>query len=195
MGSAANAIFLQSTAPIYVLVISFFVLREPLKKTDWIAMIAVLVGLSCFFFEKLGAEGWSATLIGLFSGLCFGLFLTLMRQIEGEKLAAIFWGNALCFAASLAFLKSATFQTNNLLVLCVLGVVQLALPYILYARASVNVSAFDTSLIFLLEPMLNPLWVFWALGEAPTAWALVGAAIVLTTITWRSYIESRPQTA
>jgi drug/metabolite transporter (DMT)-like permease len=57
------------------------------------------------------------------------------------------------------------------------------------------VSAFDTSLIFLLEPMLNPLWVFWALGEAPTAWALVGAAIVLTTITWRSYIESRPQTA
>jgi drug/metabolite transporter (DMT)-like permease len=194
--SAANAIFLQYTAPIYIAIISPWILHERTKPLDWLLIFVALCGVALFFVDQLSFEGISGVFAALGSGLSFAWLTVLMRRQRNESPEAIvLLGNVLTFLfASPWMLPFASMERNGIWIL-VLGVVQLAIPYLLYSRAIKHIRALDAAIISIIEPILNPVWVALIKGEQASIWSLIGGAIVLTTSLLRSFLASRDKQA
>ena len=192
--TAANAILLQYTAPIWIAMFGAWFLGERTTRADWATIAAVLAGMALFFADGLQFRSVAGNLFGLASGVSFALMiLTLSRQKNsGPPVESIILGNLLAFAIGLPFMLRAPLPSaDGLATLAVLGVVQLGVSYWLYARALRHVTALEAVLVPVIEPILNPVWVLLALGEKPSALALVGGAIVLTAITFRAVLSVR----
>lgn len=191
--TAANAIFLQSTAPIYVALLSAWLLKERIRLLDWITVFIVMGGMVLFFLDNLSTTGIFGNVIAAASGVSFALFTIFMRmQKNGSPLESIFLGNLITASIGLPFLSGSVPDTSGWICLVILGVVQLGLPYILYAKAIKNVTALEAILIPVIEPLLNPVWVFLMLGESPGPLALIGGLIVLAAITGRCVLAVLP---
>lgn len=192
MTSAANAIFLQSTAPLYVFFFTWFFLKQSPTRIDWLVMPLIVIGMSLFFSGPLDWSNKLGVIIGAASGCFFGSFLILMRkESTGSPLRAIFWGNILTFSATLPFMQSSEFNSHSLMMLTLMGLFQLALPYYIYSRAVGHISALDASLILLLEPILNPIWVFLFVGERPPATSILGGIIVIGAVALRPILRGQ----
>jgi drug/metabolite transporter (DMT)-like permease len=189
--TAANAIFLQYSGVIWVLLLSPIVLKEPLSARDGIAIAVAFAGMALFFVDKLRVGG-AGDLVALSSGIFWaGLVLSLRRERNGGAEAVVTYGNVLTAVALLPFLAGhLSLSPRSALLLLFLGVVQLAAAYVLFVRGLKTVTATQASLIGMAEPVLNPVWVFLAIGERPSGSAMVGGAIVLGAIAWRTL--SRP---
>jgi drug/metabolite transporter (DMT)-like permease len=194
--SAANAIFLQYTAPIYIAIISPWILHERAKPLDWVLILVALCGVALFFVDRLSFEGISGVFAALCSGISFAWLTVLMRRQRNESPEAIvLLGNALTFLlASPWIFPFASLERNGVWILT-LGVVQLAIPYLLYSRAIKHIRALDASIISIIEPILNPVWVILFKGEHASRWSLIGGAIVLATSLLRSFLASRDKQA
>lgn len=183
MSTAANAIFLQSTAPLYVGIAGALWLGEKLSSKDALSFVGVALGMSLFFAGHLSAASLVGNLVGALSGVFFALFILCMRKASSKTpVEVIVWGNILAAVIAIPLATDSLPRGQNLWGLLFLGAFQLALPYFLYSKAITKVRAFDASLIFLLEPVLNPIWVYWVTGEKPALWSLVGGFIVLLSI-------------
>ena len=194
--TAANAIFLQSTAPIYVALLSAWLLKEKVKLQDWITVLIVMSGMVLFFLDNLSTTGIFGNIIAAMSGISFALFAIFMRmQKDGSPLESILLGNLITAAIGLPFLSHSMPNASGWICLVILGVVQLGIPYILYSKAIVHVTALEAILIPVIEPLLNPVWVFLMLGEAPGPLALIGGLIVLLAITVRCVLAALPSKA
>ncbi|MDR3587144.1 MAG: DMT family transporter [Desulfosporosinus sp.] len=194
--TAANAIFLQSTAPIYVALLSAWLLKEKIKLQDWITVLIVMSGMVLFFLDNLSTTGIFGNVIAAMSGISFALFAIFMRmQKDGSPLESILLGNLITAAIGLPFLSHSMPNASGWICLVILGVVQLGIPYILYSKAIVHVTALEAILIPVIEPLLNPVWVFLMLGEAPGPLALIGGLIVLIAITVRCVLAALPSKA
>jgi drug/metabolite transporter (DMT)-like permease len=190
--SAANAIFLQYTAPIYIAVISPWVLRERTKPLDWLLILVALCGVALFFVDQLSLEGLSGVIAAVASGVSFAWLTVFMRLHRNESPEAIvLLGNVLTllFASPWMF-PFANLERNGIWIL-LLGVLQLAIPYLLYSRAIKHIRALDAAIISIIEPILNPIWVILVKGEHASRWSVFGGAIVLTTSLFRSFLASR----
>ena len=187
MTTAANAIFLQYTAPIYVALIGRWYLGERASRIDWLVIAVALVGIALFFLDRLTVSGFWGNIIALGSGLAFAaVALFLRKEKAGSPVASIVLGNVLVTLVGLPFMVQApSLGEGSLWRLLLLGTVQLGLPYVFYATAIKQVTALEATLIPLLEPVLNPLWVMLALGERPGRWAIVGAFLVLGAVLGR----------
>lgn len=185
--TAANAIFLQYSGVVWVLVLSPFVLREPFRARDAAAVTAALGGMALFFVGKFHAGGAGdamATLSGVFFA---GLVLSLRLERDAGAEAAVTYGNVLACAALLPFVASdLSLSAGSAAVLAGLGFFQLAGAYVLFVRGLRHITATQASLVGMLEPVANPIWVFLFLGERPSVYALAGGAIVLAAIAWRT---------
>ncbi len=191
--TAANAIFLQSTAPIYVALLSAWLLKERIKLLDWITVFIVMGGMVLFFLDNLSTTGILGNVIAATSGVSFAFFAIFMRmQKNGSPLESIFLGNLITAAIGLPFLSRSIPDTSGWICLVILGVVQLGLPYILYSKAIKHVTALEAILIPVIEPLLNPVWVFLILGESPGPLAFIGGLIVLAAITGRCVLAVLP---
>ena len=191
--TAANAIFLQSTAPIYVALLSAWLLKEKIKLLDWITVLIVMGGMALFFLDNLSSTGIFGNLVAAASGISFAFFAIFMRmQKDGSPLESILLGNFLTAAIGLPFLSRSVPNASGWLCLVILGVVQLGIPYILYSKAIKHVTAMEAILIPVIEPLLNPVWVLLMLGEAPGPLSLIGGLIVLTAITVRCVLAALP---
>jgi len=193
--SAANAILLQSTAPIYVAIVGGIFLKEKIRGIDILTIAIVLIGMGFFFGDEISLEGFQGNLLGVGSGLSFAAFILLTRkESHTSPMNMIILGNYLAALIALPFAISAGLPDGRgWLGLLFLGIFQLALPYALYSKAIAHVPAIDTALIVLIEPMLNPLWVFLILGERPGFWSLIGGLIVLGAVAFRSvYVAKKP---
>jgi drug/metabolite transporter (DMT)-like permease len=189
--TAANAIFLQSTAPLYMLLLAPWLLREPVRRRDLFYVMVVAAGMALFF---LGTEQARATapdpsrgnLIGAASGLAWALTVTGLRWLgrsgEGNSaMATVAAGNLIAFLAALPLAVPVTASGGaNLLVILYLGVVQIGVAYVCVTRAIRHVPAFEATTILLLEPVMNPIWAWLVHGETPGPWALAGGAIILS---------------
>lgn len=185
--TAANAILLQYTAPIYVALFSPWLLGERADRRDWLTMAIMLGGMALFFMDELNFAGYLGNTIALISGLCFaGLTLFLRRQKNGSALPSLLLGNLLAGAIGLPFMFQSLPDLSSAVGLLLMGVVQLGLPYILYALALRHVRAVEGILIPMIEPVLNPVWVFLMMGEQPSPLALVGGAIILGAVLFRA---------
>jgi drug/metabolite transporter (DMT)-like permease len=196
MTTAANAIFLQYTAPIYVALIGRWYLGERASRIDWLVIAVALAGIALFFLDRLTVAGLWGNIIALGSGLAFAsVALFLRKEKAGSPVTSIVLGNVIVAVVGAPFMFQApSLGEDDLWRLVLLGAVQLGLPYVLYATAIKQVSALEATLIPLLEPVLNPLWVMLALGERPGPWAIVGGLLVLSAVLGRGVmmIRTRP---
>lgn len=190
--SAANAILLQYTAPLYVILFSPLFLSEKAHWRDWLTLCIMLGGMLLFFMDELTTDGYMGNSIALLSGLCFAwLTLLLRRQKDGSALPSLFLGNLLAGVIGLPFMFSAPpADAMSWLGLLLLGVVQLGLPYILYALALRHIRAIEGILIPMVEPILNPVWVFLIIGEQPTSHAIIGGAIIIGAVVFRARYQA-----
>ena len=190
MTTAANAIFLQYTAPIYVALIGRWYLGERASRIDWLVIAVALIGIGLFFMDRLTTAGFWGNIIALGSGLAFAsVALFLRKEKAGSPVASIVLGNIIVALAGLPFMFQApSLGEGGVWRLFLLGTVQLGLPYVFYAIAIKHVTALEATLIPLLEPVLNPLWVMLALAERPGPWAIVGALLVLGAVLGRGII-------
>jgi drug/metabolite transporter (DMT)-like permease len=186
--TAANAILLQYTAPVWVALFGAWFLGERATRADWVTIAAVLGGMTLFFADGLEmAHGWG-NFLGLLSGVAFGgMTLALRHQKDTSAVESIILGNLIAFLVGIpALLGSPALPPRGWAALLTLGIVQLGVSYWLYARAIKAVTALEAVLIPVLEPILNPVWVLLAVGEKPSPPALLGGGIVLTAVTVRA---------
>jgi drug/metabolite transporter (DMT)-like permease len=184
--AAANAIFLVYTAPLYVALLSAWVLREPIRGGDWLTLLLALLGMGCFCFEHLTPAGWVGNLCALGSGLALAwLVVCLRKHAATSPLTILLLANVLVAVAGVPFMFAAMPDPVSCVVLLVAGVVQLGVPTVLYGKAIPHVRAIEAVLIPVIEPVLNPVWVLLLVGEVPSGWALLGGAIVLGAVTAR----------
>jgi len=186
--TAANAILLQYTAPVWVALLGAWLLGERTTRLDWITIAVVLAGMGLFFADGLELAHVIGNAIAILSGLFFaGMTIALRRQKEGSPVESVILGNFLAFLIGLPWIVSApALAPVGWAAMLTLGVVQLGFSYWLYTRAIRQVSALEAVLIPVIEPILNPIWVLLALGERPTPLALVGGTVVLSAVTWRA---------
>jgi len=190
--TAANAILIQYTAPIYVALLSAWLLKEKVKLLDWLTIVIALGGMVLFFIDDINMKGVFGNILAAFSGVAFGLFAVFMRmQKDGSPIGSVVLGNILSAVIGIPFVFRDMPDQKGWLCLVILGVVQLGLPYILYSKAIKHVTALEASLIPIIEPILNPVWVFLLLGEKPGNWAFAGGIIVIAAITGRCVIAIR----
>jgi drug/metabolite transporter (DMT)-like permease len=200
--TAANTIFLQSTAPLYLLVLSPWLLKEPVRRRDLGFMLAVGAGLALFF---VGVDQPAATapdpergnLLALGSGFSWALAVGGLRWLgsypeRGSPALAVVLGNVIAFLAALSMaLPVGSHSLSDWAIILYLGVFQIALAYVFVTNAIRYIPALEASVILLLEPVLNPVWAWLVQRETPGAWALLGGAIIIGATTYKSWAESR----
>lgn len=186
MTTSANAIVLQSASPVFILIFSYLLLKKKLNKIDVIAVIATLAGISLFFFDKLGGGKLSGNIFGILSAITLALMYTSLGDCtEEERMNGIFWGNAFTSLIGIPFMLFTENEITPISIICIiiLGVLQLGIPYILLVQASRKCPPLTCSLLGMLEPLLNPVWVFIFDGEKPGTMSFIGAGIVIVSIT------------
>lgn len=193
MTTAANAILLQYTAPVYVALFSSWLLQEPISRLDWTIVFVALFGVALFFFDDLSLDSLWGTIIAAIGGVTFAFMILFMRRQKSSfPLGSIFLGNILTAILCLPFMFEKAPGAMGWTCLVLLGTIQLGLPCLLYAIAIRHVSGFEASIVPILEPVLNPLWMVLFLGETPGRWALAGGTIVIGAVLARSLIALRP---
>jgi drug/metabolite transporter (DMT)-like permease len=194
--TAANAIFLQYTSPIYIALLSPWLLGERVRRLDWLLIGIAFAGIALFFCDGLSLAGTWGVIAALVSGASYGWLTMLMRREKSASPeAAVFIGNLMTVIVAAPAMWPTVNLGHNWPWLIALGVIQLAIPYLLYAKAIRHVRALDASIISMIEPILNPIWVMFAVGERPARWSIVGGCIVLGTSLLRSILASRESSA
>lgn len=185
--TAANAILLQYTAPVYVALFSPWFLGERAQRNDWLTLAVMMLGMLLFFGDALNPNGYLGNGVALLSGFSFAwLTLFLRRHREESVISTLVLGNLLAGLMGLPFMFQSMPDAASWGGLVLLGVAQLGLPYVMYALALRHVRAMEGILIPMMEPVLNPLWVFLLLGEVPGPLALLGGAIILGVVLFRA---------
>lgn len=190
--TSANAVMMQYTAPIYVAFLSWFLLKERIRKSDWICLIAVIGGMVLFFMDQMGGSSLIGNIIAIGNGLSFAFLSIFLRlQKSGHPEQSIFLGALLAFLIGIPFtIGHGIPSPKSILVIIIAGIV-VSLGYRMFTEASKNLSAMQSVMLPALDPILNPIWVFLVVGERPSATALLGGAIVLIAITLRSLLLIR----
>ncbi len=185
--TAANAILLQYGAPVYVAIFGSIILKEKTTTADWITILLVIFGMFLFFLDELRPGDLSGNIIAILSGITFALYIVFMRKQKDESpIESTLLGNILTVIIGLPFMLSSSPETRSSWIgILLLGTIQLGISYILYSIAIKDVTALEAILIPIIEPVLNPVWVFLAMGETPGRWAFVGGAIILASVTLR----------
>jgi drug/metabolite transporter (DMT)-like permease len=184
--TAANAIFLVYTAPLYVALLSPWVLHEPIRRGDWLTLLLAMLGLGCFCFEQLTFAGWMGNGCALGSGLATAwLVVCLRKHAATSPLSILVLANVLVAVVGVPWMFAAMPDPVSGGLLLIAGVGQLGLPLVLYSKAIPHVRAIEAVLIPVLEPVLNPIWVLLFIGEVPSGWALLGGVMVLGAVTAR----------
>lgn len=182
--TAANAIMLQYTSPIYIAIFGGWLLNEKAKLKEWTTIIFVIGGMVLFFMDDMGGGSMKGNMLAVLSGIALGFNTIFMRrEKDADPLENVFWGGILTVLVSLPFMFEKAPDTKGWIGLILLGIFQLGLSYVLYARAIKKITALESTFISLIEPLLNPLWVFLTIGELPGRWSVVGGMVVLISIT------------
>ena len=191
--TAANAILLQYTAPVWIALCGAWLLGERTTRADWLTIAAVFAGMGVFLYDGLQLHNLGGMAVAIASGVFFAAMIILLRkQKNGSPLESVILGNLLGFLIGLPAMGSAPPLTGRgLTALLLLGVVQLGLPYLLYSRAIKHVTALEAVLLPVIEPILNPVWVLLVVAEKPSPLALAGGAIVVGAVTWRAVASAR----
>ena len=178
--TAANSIFLQYTAPIYVVLLGAWFLNEKPSRTDWLAMLVIFIGLTLFFGDKLSPEGFYGNLLAILSGVTSAIMMVAFRaQKDGNPAESNLIAFLVTATFGMPFVLKETWTVNSILILAFLGIVQIGFAFIFFTKGIKHIPALEANLIGTLEPVFNPIWVFLFYGESMGRFALVGGLVVL----------------
>jgi drug/metabolite transporter, DME family len=195
--TAANAIFLQYTAPVYVLILEPLLYKEKFRLRDLLTVLICLGGMTLFFVGKLRPEDVEGNLMALASGFCFALYFLLLRHPKAREVnraSSVIYGNSLAvlFTAPWGLAAISSLDRFDLVSVIYLGVIQIGLSYLLFTTAMANgVRSLDAGIVGYVEPVLNPVWVFLILGEKPSQWALLGGSIIILAVISHMFLDAR----
>lgn len=200
--TSANTIFLQSTSPLYILILGPLLLREPIRARDVVFMAAVGLGLALFFVEReaplaTAPDPVLGNILAAVSGVTWAFTVIGLRWLgtqadQNATFPAMVSGNFTVLLVSLPLALPVMSSTPmDWVMIAFLGLFQIGFAYMLLARGIRHVSALEASVLLLVEPALNPLWSWIVHAESPSLWALAGAAIIFGATTLRTWHESR----
>ena len=205
--TAANAIFLQSTAPLYLLVLGPLVLRERFHRRDVPFFVAFAVGLVCCFLGRAqptttSPDPATGNLLGVASGAVWALTLMALRYVGrtdstgNATMSAVIAGNAFAFIGALPVaLPLPAAPVADWLTVAYLGVFQIGVAYIFLSSAVRRLPALEASLLLLVEPVLNPVWTWLIRGEDPGTWTMIGGAIIIAATAVKTVAGAAPVAA
>lgn len=203
MTTAANTIFLQSTAPIYLVLIGPLVLEEHIRKRELVFMAVLFAGLALFFVghetpRATAPHPFEGNMVALGSGVFWAITVAGLRYMGrggghgGGAGAAVVAGNVIACLVALPFaLPVSRITPSDLAVVTFLGVVQIGLAYVFLTYGLAHVGALAASLLLLAEPVLNPLWAFLVHGERPSAWSTAGGLVIVAATLGKSVYDAR----
>jgi drug/metabolite transporter (DMT)-like permease len=184
--TAANAIVLQYAASVYVAVLAPKMLGEPTRRQDWYFLLLVLSGICLFFIDDLSFRGTLGILVGIAASIFWaGAAIFLRKSRNGSTAWPIALGNFMAAGLCLPFMFRQAPTSMDWLGLAGLGIVSLGAGYAVFSYAIKRVRALESVLIPSIEALINPVWVFLVIGEAPGKWAFIGGTLVLTMVTVR----------
>jgi drug/metabolite transporter (DMT)-like permease len=209
--TSANAIFLQATAPLYLLLLGPWLLKEPIHRRDLGFVAAVGLGLACFFIGteppvRTAPDPVRGNVVATLSGVCWAFSLIGLRWLgsvshstgkeaaaeSSPAVAAVAAGNLIaCGIALPAALPVIGATPVDWATLLYLGAVQIGLAYMLLTRGIRHVPALEASLLLMLEPVLNPVWAWVIHGERPGVWALAGGVAILGATLVKTWVDAR----
>jgi drug/metabolite transporter (DMT)-like permease len=179
--TAANAIALQYTAPMFVFLIVHFLFGEKVTGTSWLSLGLGMLGIGVIGAGSAGQPDAAGVMIALLSGLLFSIYMVSLRFLKGFNPGTLtFLNNSVCCLLLLPWVASElSLSLQEGWLVAVMGVVQLGIPYWLFSKGLEKVSVQEASLIVLVEPVLNPLWVALIVGELPSSATLIGGACIV----------------
>lgn len=200
--TAANAILLQYTSPVFTAVLGWLILKERVGLVDWLSVGGVMVGMVVFFLEKLTPAGMLGNLLAIVSGVLFALtFVLIRKQRAASPVQSLAAGHFLGFLFSIPFLIALPPGSGpgpaGWAALAYLGIVQVGLTSFLVVYGLKHVSALQSMLISLIEPVLTPVWVLLIVGERPSPAAIAGGIMIVAVVVLRSAygLRGSPQAA
>ncbi len=192
MTTAANAIFLQFTAPIYLLFLEPLFLKTKFETKNITAIIITIFGMVLFFFGRLEIGNIYGNIFAIISGICFAFFSLFLKwkkiKQQGENtLYSIILGNAIvALVGFIIIFPDLSLSLTEIIILLYMGIFQIGISYMIFNEGIKYVSATESMIIATLEAIFNPIWVFLGIGEQPSVYAIIGAAIILGAILWRN---------
>jgi drug/metabolite transporter (DMT)-like permease len=192
MTTAANAILLQYSAPIWVAILSGVLLKEKIQRREWVTIAVVMGGMVLFFMGDLQTGAMLGNGLAVLSGVAFAGAIVSLKMVQDSSPAEIpLLGNVMTFLVCLPFLSGITLDSKSILAILALGIFQIGIAYILFTEGSRYVSAIEAVLIAVIEPLLNPVWVFLFNGEMPGGMAIIGGGVVVIAIVWNNIQKSK----
>jgi drug/metabolite transporter (DMT)-like permease len=192
MTTAANAIFLQFTAPIYLVVLEPLFLKTKFDSKNIITIIICIFGMILFFFGKLELGNIYGNLLAICSGICFAMFSLLLKYKKVKHksentISSVIMGNAIVALIALFIIfPNLKVTLYELLILLYMGSIQIGISYMIFNEGIKYVSATESMIIATLEAIFNPIWVFIGLGEIPSIYSIFGGIIIFGAIIWRN---------
>ena len=201
--TSANAIFLQSTSPLYLLIIGPLILHEQIRRIDLVVIAAVAAGAVLLFFgydraSAIAPNPKLGNILGVLTGLIWAVTLASLRWLgrtpgtADPAAATVIAGNCIAFAASLPFALPVTrIAPADPAVILYLGVFQIGLAYVALTRSIRHVPAIEASVLLMVEPVFNPIWTWLIHGERPSSLALTGGLLILSATSGATWWRSR----
>jgi DME family drug/metabolite transporter len=198
--TAANAIFLQYTAPVYLLILEPIIYKEKFRSRDLLTVIVCVGGMALFFVGQLRPQDITGNIFALASGFCFALYFLLLRHPrarEVNRASSVIYGNllAVLLTSPWGIRALSDVELIDAFSVIYLGVIQLGVAYTLFTLAMARgVRSLDAGIMAYIEPVLNPIWVFLVLGERPSRWALLGGTIIVLAVIAHMLLDARAKT-
>lgn len=192
MTTAANVVFLHYTTPVFTALLGAWLLREKVSRLDWSVMFVVMGGMALLFLDEFTPGGLMGNILALISAVTVAFMILFLRlQKSGSTLETVIIGNLITAIVCAYWIVQEPPAAVDWLPLLYMGTIQIGLSFIMYCSAIRYLAALDAVLIQTIEPLLNPIWVFLVIGEAPGLWALTGGIIVLSAVTARNIYLNR----
>jgi len=193
--TSANAILLQYGAPVYVAILGSILLKEKPRLEHWIALAMVCGGMVLFFMDSLGGGHFLGDLVAVMAGVTFAINIVLIRkQKDASPLDSLLLGHiftALIAGAISLFLPAPVITAKAIFAISALGIVQIGLAAVLFSYGIQRITALESILTAVIEPLFNPLWVFLATGEVPGLRSLSGGAVIIAAVLASSIVSVR----
>ena len=190
--SSANAILLQYTCPVYIILLAPFLTGEKNCRSDYVTIVGVMLGIILFFADGLESGNQLGNILAALSGFCYALATIFMRRCRGYSGGAMVLSHLITALVCFPFvIQSGLPDLKSICFLLILGIVTIGIPSILYSVGIKNVRALTVSFVTMLEPLLNPFWVIIFAGEVPSKKTIFGGLLILGFIMVRSVIQNR----
>jgi drug/metabolite transporter (DMT)-like permease len=190
--TAANAIFLQLTAPIYVALLSGWILGERVRVFDWVITCIIISGMLLFFADKLTVDGFWGNVCAIISAICWAFFILFSRrQKDDTPLKIPILGHFICTLFGIPYIITAGPPESGWFWIIPMGAIGAGLSFVLYTAVIKRLKAIEAIITQTIEPVFNPIWVFLAVGEIPGPWALLGGMVVLSSVTLHAVLRQR----